>query len=125
MKNTGCLNRLRRHFAFEHLVTPLLIRLSYGVGLVVIVSAGLGALFAAFTLPENSVPRAALTVGATLLALVLWRLLAELWMLAFHLHARLVEIRELLPQQRAESKAEPETHHAAITLAAAPEKEAR
>ncbi|HZS79958.1 MAG TPA: DUF4282 domain-containing protein [Herbaspirillum sp.] len=119
MKDTGYLRRLRRHFNFEHLVTPLLIRLSYGVGLVVIVSAGLGALFVALTLPENSVPRAALTVGATLLALVLWRLLAELWMLAFNLHARLVEIRELLSQQRAESKARQETHRAAMILEAA------
>lgn len=119
MKNTGWLNRLRRHFAFQHLVTPLLIKLTYGVGLVVMVSAGLGSLSAALTLPENGVPRAALTVGVTVLALVLWRLVTELWMLAFNLHARLVEIRELLSQQRAESKAGQEAQSAARTLAAA------
>lgn len=121
MKKAGYLRRLRRHLDFEHLVTPLLIRLTYGVGLVVIVSVGLGSLFAAFTLPEDSVPRAALIAGVTLLALVVWRLVNELWMLAFNLHARLVEIRDLLSRQKGAGKVGQETYRAAMTQAVGPD----
>ncbi|WP_169801821.1 DUF4282 domain-containing protein [Herbaspirillum chlorophenolicum] len=109
MKKTGFLNGVRSHVNFEHLVTPLLIRLTYGVGLVIIISAGIGSLFTAFTLPENGVMRAALSIGATLLVLVLWRLINELWILAFNLHTRLVEIRELLAQRQSEFKARQKT----------------
>lgn len=82
-----------RYLNMDYLIAPFLIRLIYWIGVVAIVSAGIGLMFAS---RDGSVP---LALGGMLMALLLWRLLGEMLVLAFNLHARLVEIRDLLSQQ--------------------------
>lgn len=96
MKNKNIFDRLENHFNFRNMVTPLLIRLTYGAGVLCILGVGIGMLFKAALQPQDAGLTAALTIGFTLLALLLWRLLSEVGILAFNLHARLLEIRNLL-----------------------------
>ncbi|WP_188420093.1 DUF4282 domain-containing protein [Oxalicibacterium solurbis] len=84
----------------DYLIAPFLIRLIYWVGFIAIIGAGCGILFNALdaSVPGNA--RISLTIGATLLSLLLWRLLSEILVLAFNLHARLIEIRDLLSHRQ-------------------------
>ncbi|GGB97871.1 hypothetical protein GCM10007205_03950 [Oxalicibacterium flavum] len=92
-----------RYLNLDHLIAPFLIKAIYWLGIVVILSAGFGSLFAG----QDGGPRIGvpLTVIGVLLTLLLWRLFSELLILAFNLHARLTEIRDLLTlrQTRVES----------------------
>ncbi|QRX83025.1 DUF4282 domain-containing protein [Glaciimonas sp. PAMC28666] len=80
---------------FEHLIAPYLITLIYRVGIVVIVAGG--------TLSSinnggagGSIGRALLGIGGTLLALLLWRVMSELWIVVFSIFQRLGDIRDQL-----------------------------
>ena len=68
--------------------------------MLVIVSAGIGGFFANFEMPERGLGGVLLALVATVLSLLLWRLMCELLILAFNIYARLVEIRNLLSSRQ-------------------------
>lgn len=78
------------------MVTPLLIRLTYAVGVLCILGFGADILINAISQPHGAAITSVSTIVLTLLALLLWRLVSEVGMLAFNLHARLIEIRTML-----------------------------
>lgn len=82
---------------FNHLIAPLLIKLIYWIGLVAIISAGIGILLSAN--PEGN-PGVLLVLGSTVLALLVWRLFNELLILLFNIYEKLVDIRNLLSSAR-------------------------
>lgn len=93
----------RRFFHYlnmDYLIAPFLIRLIYWIGVVAITSAGLGLLFTSAQTWGNSTTNPLLTIGGTLISLLLWRLLSEMLVLAFNIYARLVEIRDLLTYRK-------------------------
>lgn len=92
--------RFFRYLNMDYLIAPFLIRLIYWVGFVAIISAGCGILFNSLDASVPGSARISLTIGATLLSLLLWRLLSEMLVLAFNLHARLIEIRDLLSHRQ-------------------------
>jgi hypothetical protein len=84
-----------------------LIKLIYGLGVVAILVAGVAAFFHSGGAP-GGIGRMLLTLLALALSLLLWRVISELWILAFNMYARLLEIRDLLSsQQQALTRAEP------------------
>ncbi len=92
---------LQRFFGFERLLGPVLVKLVYYFGLAVIVVMtgftmliGLTAVFAGNIGGGVMQLVAAPAVGAV--ALVYWRFLCELFMLAFLAHERLGEVRDLM-----------------------------
>lgn len=87
---------LNRHFKFRDMVTPMLIRLTYAVGVLCILGFGVGMLLTALTQQHGAAMNVVSTLLITLLSLLLWRMFTEVGMLAFELHARLAEIRDLL-----------------------------
>lgn len=85
--------KLSSLLGFEHLIAPSLIRLIYRLGLLVILIAGV------LSCVDNGgagIGRVLLALGGTVLSLLLWRLVSELWILAFNIFQRLGEIRDLL-----------------------------
>ena len=86
-----------RYISLDHMIAPFLIKAIYWVGMVAILSAGLGNLFGG----DSAQIGAPLTIIAMLLTLLLWRLFSELLILAFNIYARLTEIRDLLTQRQA------------------------
>ncbi|PFH10767.1 uncharacterized protein DUF4282 [Collimonas sp. PA-H2] len=83
---------------FDHLIAPYLIKMIYWLGIPVIVVAGV------LSCINNggsygSVVHALIALGGTLLVLLIWRLVSELWILAFNIYERLVEIRDLMARQ--------------------------
>jgi len=90
--NQTRLGKLFYFFGFEKLIAPVLIKLIYWIGIVVILVAGV----ASFFNTVGGVGRMLLTLVALLLSLLIWRLVSELWILAFNIYQRLVEIRDLL-----------------------------
>src|SRR5690606_35486605 len=99
-----------RYCTLDHLIAPLLIRAIYWLGIVVILVGGVVSLFA--RAGGGTYTGIALTIFTMLLTLLLWRLFSELLILAFNLHARLTEIRDLLAlrQTRMETNAQGDQH---------------
>jgi hypothetical protein len=89
--------KLSSPLGFEHLIAPYLIKLIYWLGLLLIVVAGIMSYFS--NGESGGVGRILLALGGMLLALLIWRLLSELLILAFNIYERLVEIRDLLSRQ--------------------------
>lgn len=94
---------LRRFLGFERLIGPTLVKLVYWVGLAGIaaatffsITAGLGAVFAGNVAGGLVQLVASPAVGAT--ALIVWRFLCELFMLAFLAFDRLSDLRNLMRQ---------------------------
>lgn len=83
-------------FGFERLIAPVLIKLIYWIGLVVILIAGVASFI---NTSGGGLGRMLLTMIALLLSLLIWRLVSELWILAFNIYERLVEIRDLMARQ--------------------------
>jgi len=81
--HTTVLSRIMPVLEFDHLIAPLLIKLIYWIGLVAIVSAGIGILFSSAN-SENG-PGALMVFGSTILALLVWRLFNELLILLFNI----------------------------------------
>ena len=96
--HTTVLSRIMPVLEFDHLIAPLLIKLIYWIGLVAIISAGIGILFSSAN-SENG-PGALMVFGSTILALLVWRLLNELLILMFNIYEKLVDIRNLLSTAR-------------------------
>ncbi|WP_050463696.1 DUF4282 domain-containing protein [Herbaspirillum autotrophicum] len=96
--HTTVLSRIMPVLAFDHLIAPLLIKLIYWIGLVAIISAGIGILFSSAN--SETGPGALMVFGSTILALLVWRLLNELLILMFNIYEKLVDIRNLLSTAR-------------------------
>jgi hypothetical protein len=92
--------KLSSLLGFEHLIAPCLIKLIYRLGLLVIAIAGVLSVVDSGG-ASGGVGRVLLAIGGTLLALLLWRLMSELWILAFNIFQRLGEIRDLLAGRNA------------------------
>ncbi|WP_211443938.1 DUF4282 domain-containing protein [Collimonas humicola] len=88
--------RLFYLLGFERLIAPVLIKLIYWVGLALILIAGATGFVNA---SGEGIGRMLLTLFALLLSLLIWRLVSELWILAFNIYERLVEIRDLMARQ--------------------------
>ena len=101
MKNKKSFGKWFRYLGFDHLIAPFLIKVIYWGGVVLVLSAGIGGFFATFDMPDKGVAGVLLAIGATVLSLLIWRLLCELLILAFNIYARLVEIRNLLSHRQA------------------------
>ncbi|WP_167351360.1 DUF4282 domain-containing protein [Collimonas fungivorans] len=86
------LAKLSYFFGFERLIAPVLIKLIYWIGIVVILIAGATSLVNTV----DGIGRMLLTLAALLFSLLIWRLFSELLILAFNIYERLVEIRDLL-----------------------------
>ena len=100
MKNKSSFGKWFGYLGFDHFIAPFLIKLIYWVGVLIIVSAGIGGFFAIFDLSSRGLGSVLQTLIATVLSLLLWRLLCELLILAFNIYARLVEIRNLLSSRQ-------------------------
>lgn len=92
---------LQRFLGFERLLGPTLVKLVYYFGAAVIVVLAVGALLAAiFSLVGGNVGAGAMQLLAVpavaAVALVYWRFLCELFMLAFLAYDRLGEVRDLM-----------------------------
>ena len=96
--HTTVLSRIMPVLEFDHLIAPLLIKLIYWIGLVAIISAGIGILFSSAN--SETGPGALMVFGSTILALLVWRLLNELLILMFNIYEKLVDIRNLLSTAR-------------------------
>jgi hypothetical protein len=91
------LAKLFYFFGFERLIAPVLIKLIYWVGIIVILTAGATSLVNTV----DGIGRMLLTLVALLFSLLIWRLFSELLILAFNIYERLVEIRDLLARHGA------------------------
>jgi len=89
------LNKFSYFFGFERLIAPVLIKLIYWLGIVVIFVGGISS----FINAGGGISRMLLTLLALLLSLLIWRLISELWILAFNIYERLGEIRDLMAHQ--------------------------
>ncbi|MGD9981357.1 MAG: DUF4282 domain-containing protein [Hyphomonadaceae bacterium] len=92
---------LQRFLSFDRLIGPVLVKLVYYFGAVVIVIAAFGALLTAvFSMAGGNFSLGLMqllavpAVGAV--ALVYWRFLCELFMLAFLAYERLGQVRDLM-----------------------------
>ena len=96
-------SKLSLLFGFEYLIAPYLIKFIYRAGIVVIVIGGLLSCFNSGG-AGGSVGRVSLALGGILLSLLLWRVMSELWILAFNIYERLGDIKDLLGVQNNASK---------------------
>lgn len=95
-------SRCFRYLNMDYLIAPVLIRLIYWIGIIAIISAGVGLML------SSQMSSVLLALGGMFLSLLLWRLLSEMLVLAFNLHSRLIEIRDLLSHRQ--DMAEEEQH---------------
>lgn len=96
-------SKLSLLFGFEHLIAPYLITFIYRVGIAVILIGGLLSCFNSGG-SSGGIGRVSLALGGTLLLLLLWRVMSELWILAFNIYQRLGDIKDLLTVQNNASK---------------------
>lgn len=101
MKNKTSFSKWFGYLGFDHLIAPFLIKVIYWGGVILILSAGIGSFFGAFEMPGKGISGALMVIGATVLSMLIWRLLCEMLILAFNIYARLVEIRNLLSHRQA------------------------
>ncbi|NKI67952.1 DUF4282 domain-containing protein [Collimonas pratensis] len=90
--------KLTTLLGFEHLIAPYLIKVIYWLGIPVIVIAGVLSCINNGG-SNGGVAHALIALGSTLLVLLIWRMVSELWILAFNIYERLVEIRDLMARQ--------------------------
>lgn len=91
----------KRLLGFDHLLGPVLVRIVYYVGAVVIVCvAGFALLMALLALFGGNVGAGVMQLLAVpavaAVAFVYWRFVCELFMLAFLAYDRLTEVRDLM-----------------------------
>jgi hypothetical protein len=92
---------LQRIWGFDRLIGPVLVKIVYYVGFVAIAFGAIGGLFGAvLAIVGGNIGLAAMQLLAVpavaAVALVYWRFLCELFMLAFLSFERLGEIRDLI-----------------------------
>lgn len=91
----------QRFLGFDRLLGPFLVKLVYYFGAATIVVLGIGALLTAvFSLVGGNIGAGAMQLLAVpavaAVAMVYWRFLCELFMLAFLAYDRLGEVRDLM-----------------------------
>lgn len=94
--------RFSNLFDFEDLIAPYLIKLIYRIGILIILGGGVLSCINSAGV-GGSIGRVLLAFGGTLLSLLLWRVVSELWILAFKIFQRLGEIKDLLTLQNSAS----------------------
>lgn len=102
---------LQRFWGFDKLLGPILVKIIYYLGLAGI---GLAVFFGIagglFALPSNAI-RGLFVVSLSpilgAVALVYWRFLCEIFILAFETYERLGEIRDRLPPRETSASTEP------------------
>jgi hypothetical protein len=101
---------LQRFWGFDKLLGPILVKIIYYLGLAAIALAVFfGVAGGLFALPSNVVRGLFVVLLSPVLgavALVYWRFLCEIFILAFETYERLGEIRDRLPP-RAQASADP------------------
>lgn len=85
-------------FSFEKLVAPTVIKIVYWLGILVIVLAGLGAIFSG-GMYYGSIFGPLIAILGTLLSLLAWRIVCELYIVFFGAFDRLGQIRDSLQRQ--------------------------
>jgi hypothetical protein len=108
---------IQRFLGFDRLLGPVLVRLVYYFGAAAIVVLAVGALLTAiFSLLGGNVGAGAMQLLAVpavaAVALVYWRFMCELFMLAFLAYERLGEVRDLM--RIATGQAAPDPDHPAF-----------
>lgn len=88
--------KLSSLLGFERLIAPYLIKLIYWFGILIIL---VGGVLSCIRTGGIDLSHILLALGGTALSLLLWRLFSELWILAFNIYERLVEIRDLMARQ--------------------------
>jgi hypothetical protein len=93
---------LQRFLGFERLLGPALVKIVYYFGAgVIVVTASFGVIMALMAVFAGNLGGGVMQLIATpavaAVALVYWRFLCELFMLAFLVYERLGEIRDRLP----------------------------
>ena len=86
--------QFRDLLGFEKLVTPPIIRFVYWIGIIAGVLFGVGG--SLMLLTQGMVLNALLYLAATILGLLGWRILCELYIVAFGIYDRLGHIRDTL-----------------------------
>ncbi|PUA19803.1 DUF4282 domain-containing protein [Glaciimonas sp. PCH181] len=89
------ITKLSYFLGFEQLIAPFLIKLIYWIGIVVIIVGGGVSIFT-----SGGFGRGLLALVALFFGLLIWRVISELWILAFSIFQRLGEIRDLLAGQK-------------------------
>lgn len=94
---------IQRFWGFDKLLGPVLVKIIYYMGLAAIALAVFfGVIGGLFELPNNFIRAVIMLLLSPILgavALVYWRFLCELFILAFEAYERLGEIRDRLPAQ--------------------------
>lgn len=85
-------------FSFEKLVAPIVIKIVYWIGILLIVLAGLGAIFSG-GMYYGSIFGPLIAILGTLLSLLAWRIVCELYIVFFGAFDRLGQIRDSLQRQ--------------------------
>jgi hypothetical protein len=87
------------YFSFNKMITENFVRALYFLGFLVLTIGGFAlAIWAGLQLNEASIERqlgwryVAIGAGAVILGNLLWRILCELWIVLFNMHARLVSL---------------------------------
>lgn len=110
---------LQRFLGFDRLLGPVLVKIVYyfGAGVIVCVS-GFGVLMALMALAGGNFGAGVMQLLATpavgAVALVYWRFLCELFMLAFLAYERLGQVRDSLRIATGEAAAAPDPDHPAF-----------
>lgn len=86
---------------FDRMIATSVIKFLYWIGIVLIILGGLITFFGAFATMGYSfgagLGQLIMAVLGTLVGLILWRILCELYIVFFSIHDRLGDIRDRLP----------------------------
>ncbi len=84
---------VRNVFTLDHIFAIRIIRVVYVIGLVVIVLVGIGVFVGSLSMASDSGGAAVLgavaAIVGTLVGLLFWRLICELWIVTFGIYERL------------------------------------
>jgi hypothetical protein len=85
-------------FGFEKLVTPVVIKIVYWIGIVAGVVFGIGGFFVSIF--QGSLTGGLMALVAMVLGLLLWRVMCELYIVIFGMFDRMGQIRDELARQQ-------------------------
>jgi hypothetical protein len=85
-------------FSFEKLITPSVIKIVYWLGIAVLLVFGVASFF--MGLLSGSLGAGLLSLVGSVLGLLLWRVMCELYIVIFGMFDRLGQIRDGLSQQQ-------------------------
>ncbi|MGN6306408.1 MAG: DUF4282 domain-containing protein [Mesorhizobium sp.] len=90
--------QLSDFFSFEKLITPSVIKIVYWLGIAVLLVFGVASFF--MGLLSGSLGAGLLSLVGSVLGLLLWRVMCELYIVIFGMFDRLGQIRDGLSQQQ-------------------------